>query len=623
MSGCLVQKHPQMPHASMGRSQHPAGPTQPKSAAFELTTIERADLDPLLLEPYVVTPSTTQRCEQDGTAATSVLRETWREVRRDLCAIRWGRGGLWFLFLFWIVGLLMCMIIMTMIWSGDSSSACLPDGTFSFSTQYDHWDISGFFQITSGFGQLTFSQAKAVDMVWDVAIGRIGQTILAVFSWRAFSLHIKTSLEEGPETRTVSYHTYWTIYLQDSISMMGVFGVIRDFLARRRLKSKMAMIFMVATMLFVLAWPTVASAMTGYDSNNVAFIKIRDGSLIRFNSFQPLLHIIHDGSRLPGLTDEYLVPCCSGTNGDDPTFEMQIASCSCNYKDEIYFLGENASAYTDNYGFFGLNNTNSTWPQGDINLPSPVLNISRSPVSRYSFGTEGTSRFWVDPRTGQRPFLDDKQMSYVYNNESYDYDYIITHGNGQCQPIGTYKWGFSYLQAFIALLLMTIWSVIVFVMWLKAHLKLSRRGPYEIPNRYKAAIKLTRSIALDFGDADMAYGLSNKEFTSHLRRHLKGGRVGADPAMALGKYSLSFRGFGGWVAREKWWFSAVVLCTLFCCVGWMLPLAAWSLLWLAVWAWPVLAFALAVGTTGRSRLFLSGCWLAIGVAWIVPLWEQR
>lgn len=99
--------------------------------------------------------------------------------------------------------------------------------------------------------------------------------------------------------------------MQDSISVLGVMGIIRDFVARRRLKSILAMVFMVATMLFVLAWPTVASAMTGYDSNNVAFIKIRDGSLIRFSSFEPLLYIIHDGSRIDGLADEYLVPCCT------------------------------------------------------------------------------------------------------------------------------------------------------------------------------------------------------------------------------------------------------------------------------------------------------------------------
>lgn len=47
--------------------------------------------------------------------------------------------------------------------------------------------------------------------------------------------------------------------MQDGISLLGVIGVLRDFLARRRLKSVTAMVFMAVTMLFVLAWPTVAS----------------------------------------------------------------------------------------------------------------------------------------------------------------------------------------------------------------------------------------------------------------------------------------------------------------------------------------------------------------------------
>jgi len=168
------------------------------------------------------------------------------------------------------------------------------------------------------------------------------------------------------------------------------------------------------------------------------------------------------------------------------------------------------------------------------------------------------------------------------------------------------------------MVLMCLWTLSVFVMWLKAHLKLSSRGSYEIPNRYKAAVKLTRSIAVDFGDVDKATALSNKEFSAHLGRNLKGGRVGGDPAMALGKYSFR-SGLKGWVTREKRWFSAIVLCTIFCCTGWLLPYKIFGLLWIGVWLWPVLAFVLAVGTTGRSRLFFFGCWLAIGIAWIVPI----
>jgi hypothetical protein len=153
----------------MGQFEDPVGPSPPKSAAFELTVTERADLDPLLLEPYIIRPSTSRSREQGGTAATSLLRQTWREARRDVRGIRWGRGCLWFLFICWILGLLMCMIIMPTLWSGYYiSSACLPDGSFSIFAEYNPWDIHGFFQITSGFGELTFTQAKVVDVVWDV-----------------------------------------------------------------------------------------------------------------------------------------------------------------------------------------------------------------------------------------------------------------------------------------------------------------------------------------------------------------------------------------------------------------------------------------------------------------------
>lgn len=86
------------------------------------------------------------------------------------------------------------------------------------------------------------------------------------------------------------------------------------------------------------------------------------------------------------------------------------------------------------YGFLGLNNTNTTWPDGDISLPKPALNISRTPIDRYI--TIPSDRSWIDPRTGQMPFMNEKEIAYVYNNEMYDYNYIVTEGNGQCQPIG-------------------------------------------------------------------------------------------------------------------------------------------------------------------------------------------
>lgn len=45
---------------------------------------------------------------------------------------------------------------------------CLPDGRFALESRYSLWHISGIFQISMGFGELSFSNAKLVDTLWDV-----------------------------------------------------------------------------------------------------------------------------------------------------------------------------------------------------------------------------------------------------------------------------------------------------------------------------------------------------------------------------------------------------------------------------------------------------------------------
>ncbi|KAF2819702.1 hypothetical protein CC86DRAFT_412631 [Ophiobolus disseminans] len=57
---------------------------------------------------------------------------------------------------------------------------CQPDDSFTTDPwTFNHWASSGVFQITMGYGKLKFSQAKAVDVVWDAVVGRGGQALLA------------------------------------------------------------------------------------------------------------------------------------------------------------------------------------------------------------------------------------------------------------------------------------------------------------------------------------------------------------------------------------------------------------------------------------------------------------
>jgi hypothetical protein len=97
------------------------------------------------------------------------FRTTWSELRHDLRTTKWLRGlGLYGLFL-WTCALLAILAILGVQSVFTSDGACVPDDSFRVRpSSYNYWSSSGFFQITLGYGHLTFTEAKVVDIVWDV-----------------------------------------------------------------------------------------------------------------------------------------------------------------------------------------------------------------------------------------------------------------------------------------------------------------------------------------------------------------------------------------------------------------------------------------------------------------------
>jgi hypothetical protein len=74
------------------------------------------------------------------------------------------------------------------------------------------------------------------------------------------------------------------------------------------------MIFMVSTMIFICAFPTLGSAMTGYSANVKAFVKVTDDNLVAFDTFRRASFVIHDGRRV-NQTDDFIVYNDRGMNG--------------------------------------------------------------------------------------------------------------------------------------------------------------------------------------------------------------------------------------------------------------------------------------------------------------------
>jgi hypothetical protein len=127
------------------------------------------------------------------------------------------------------------------------------------------------------------------------------------------------------EVMPVTFRTYRTIFLPG--------GSLRDFCSRHALHSRLAMIFMVFTMAFTLAFPTLLGALAGYQGNVDAFVRVSEDnqlgtpqdSYIPFTSFSYAYFVIHDGWRV-GLEGNHIITeAVSGQGKCNELYFYQIA----------------------------------------------------------------------------------------------------------------------------------------------------------------------------------------------------------------------------------------------------------------------------------------------------------
>jgi hypothetical protein len=100
------------------------------------------------------------------------------------------------------------------------------------------------------------------------------------------------------ELKPVTFDTYRVIFLQNEPLLVAIPLIIRDFTRRLRLHSYCAMVFIIATMVFILAFPTLGSAMTGYNANVEPYVPDRNGNYIRIDGWRQVRIIVHDGWRI-------------------------------------------------------------------------------------------------------------------------------------------------------------------------------------------------------------------------------------------------------------------------------------------------------------------------------------
>jgi hypothetical protein len=103
------------------------------------------------------------------------LAKEWRSSLRSISRFYKEAGGVYIpLHLLALATVISLGIILPLYYLLDwatrfrGGDGCQPDGRFIIGSSYSLWAVSGAFQISIGFGAMSFSNAKLLDVIWDV-----------------------------------------------------------------------------------------------------------------------------------------------------------------------------------------------------------------------------------------------------------------------------------------------------------------------------------------------------------------------------------------------------------------------------------------------------------------------
>ena len=356
------------------------------------------------------------------------------------------------------------------------------------------------------------------------------------------------------ESSPVSYGTFEAVTLQHG-SLSSNFKLARDLLKNRTAQARAAMLWIIISACFVLAFPTILSAMSGYSANIGSFVEVDDGTMVPYSNFTLVRYIVHDAHRIDdSLGKDYMVTTGGNGNGGG-IVHLEDYQYSDYCTDFAYpHQGDNAtdmdwsdtdhhpickfywhvSEYAYNYGFLGLNQTKSIFNNSGklVNLTEPSLNITAFFWKQdWIVGGSSDGSDWWDWPFGYYWISEDQDKPFhnftdpLFTNDQYVYELEELNLRGRCQQANTsYRWGFSFLILFWFVILSLVWSVGMYVLWLDAyfHSRFDRAG--RSMGLQRAILDLAYCMQKDV-DEEGREMLSNPKLQRKIRRDLKGGRI--------------------------------------------------------------------------------------------------
>lgn len=132
-------------------------------------------------------------------------------------------------------------------------------------------------------------------------MGRGVQGLLALIAYKVTTKSLTMSME----CHAVPVSTFEAITLQDS-TLVAAYKQIRNFLSIKGWQHNLRLLWIILSTLFIVSFPILAGAMTGYAPVTNPFLQGKDGELNPLASYEQALYIVHDADRV-GLESPFIL----------------------------------------------------------------------------------------------------------------------------------------------------------------------------------------------------------------------------------------------------------------------------------------------------------------------------
>jgi hypothetical protein len=221
--------------------------------------------------------------------------------------------------------------------STNSPFFCNADGNLKMQTRNGRsyeplWDPALFFIINITYGELSFTTAKVIDACWDAVIGRGGQMLVAVLAYRV----LRRSFTLTGEGNTIPIATITSLYCH-RIQIGTTWDLTRTVcLCRGKmhpiptgilLSSKIRLLAQILVCLYVLAFATLVSVMTGYRAELTGVFDHHETNSTILKPFDGIYRsrmILYDGGRIGLLSNP--MGCRGVFDEDDQDGNLDISA---------------------------------------------------------------------------------------------------------------------------------------------------------------------------------------------------------------------------------------------------------------------------------------------------------